>query len=68
MICQHCNKQIILGQRRHHSRQPGMKGNYHWGCFVIAVREANKRGEQEVKTSIAVSGLSESAFNSGVKP
>ena len=67
MICQKCQKQIILGQSRHHSRQSGMKGNYHWGCFVIAVREANKRGEQEARTSLAVTGLNEYAFNSAVK-
>jgi len=68
MICQHCKKDIIFNQKRYFSRQSGMRGVYHWGCFVIAVRAANKRRDQEVKTSIAVSGLSDSAFNSGVKP
>jgi len=62
-MCQHCRKEIRQGERRYLSRQAGMKGLYHWDCFVNACRQANKVGAQEIET-IAVSAGVYDNFNS----
>jgi len=54
MICNFCRRDIREDQRRYFSRQAGMKGYYHWECFVEACRQANRIGAQEIET-IAVS-------------
>jgi len=63
MNCVHCKKEIRQGERRYLSRQAGMKGMYHWDCFVNACRQANKVGAQEIET-IAVSAGVYDNFNS----
>lgn len=63
MNCVHCKKEIRQGERRYLSRQAGMKGMYHWDCFVNACRQANKVGSQEIET-IAVSAGVYDNFNS----
>ena len=54
MICMYCRRDIGEGERRYYSRQAGMRGHYHWECFVDACRQANKVGQKEIE-SIAVS-------------
>lgn len=61
--CVHCKKEIHSGERRYFSRQAGMKGLYHWECFISACRQANKVGAQELET-IAVSAGVYDNFNS----
>lgn len=63
MICVHCKKEVRPGERRYFSRQAGMKGLYHWDCFVAACRQANKLGAQEIET-VAVSAGVYDNFNS----
>jgi len=36
MECIYCNLPIKEGEKCYQSKQPGMKGLYHWRCFVIA--------------------------------
>lgn len=47
--CTFCYKEIRQGERRYFSRQAGMKGHYHWDCFVEACRQANRRGAKEIQ-------------------
>ena len=54
MLCIFCRREIREGERRYYSRQAGMKGYYHWDCFVEACRHANRIGAKEIE-SIAVS-------------
>ena len=63
MTCIYCKKEIHQGDRRYFSRQAGMKGHYHWECFVQACRQANKVGAQEIETIAISAGLYEN-FNS----
>ncbi len=56
-VCVHCKKEIRNGERRYFSRQAGMKGLYHWECFVLACRQANKAGAQEIETIAVSSGM-----------
>ncbi len=63
MMCVYCKKEIHEGERRYFSRQAGMKGHYHWDCFVSACRQANKAGAQEIETIAVSAGLYEN-FNS----
>jgi len=49
MLCVCCHKEIREGESSYRSRQAGMKGFYHWGCFVEACRQANKVGAQEIE-------------------
>jgi hypothetical protein len=58
-----CKKEIQKGERKYFSRQAGMKGLYHWDCFISACRKANKIGSQEIE-SIAVSVGVYDNFNS----
>lgn len=63
VTCIHCKKEIHQGEKRYFSRQAGMKGIYHWECFISACRQANKVGAQEIET-IAVSAGVYDNFNS----
>lgn len=64
IMCTHCRKEIESGQRRHQSKQAGMKGFYHWDCFISACRQANKAGAQEIE-SIAVGDSGFDTFGLG---
>ena len=44
MHCIFCLKEIREEENRYYSWQAGMKGNYHWDCFVEACHEANRIG------------------------
>ncbi len=50
MTCRYCRHEIGEAERRFYSRQAGMKGYYHWKCFVEACRQANRAGAQEIET------------------
>ena len=63
MQCVFCRKEIRQGERRYFSRQAGMKGLYHWECFISACRQANKVGAQEIETIAVSAGLYDN-FNS----
>jgi len=63
MQCVYCKKDIREGERRYFSRQAGMKGLYHWDCFINACRQANKVGAQEIETIAVSAGLYDN-FNS----
>jgi len=54
--CRHCQQEILDGQRRYYSRQAGMKGHYHWDCFVEACRQANNIGNNNIQTITNESG------------
>ena len=54
MTCMLCRKDIREGDKSYYSRQAGMRGNYHWKCFIDACRRANRVGAKEIE-SIAVS-------------
>ncbi len=54
MVCMYCRREIREEDRRYYSRQAGMKGHYHWQCFVDACHHANRVGAKEIE-SIAVS-------------
>lgn len=49
-LCTYCREEIKPGERRYYSRQAGMRGNYHWDCFVNACRQANRAGANEIET------------------
>ena len=54
MNCMLCRKQILEKEKKYYSRQAGMRGHYHWKCFIDACRRANRAGAKEIE-SIAVS-------------
>lgn len=54
MVCMYCRREIRDEDRKFYSRQAGMKGHYHWECFLDACRQANRVGAKEIE-SIAVS-------------
>ena len=54
MVCVYCRQKIDEKARKYYSRQAGMRGNYHWLCFVEGCRQANRAGAKEIE-SIAVS-------------
>ena len=49
MICVYCRREIQDDERHYYSRQAGMKGLYHWQCFVEACRKANRTGAYEIE-------------------
>ncbi len=57
MVCNFCRREIREEDRRYYSRQAGMKGYYHWECFVEACRQANKIGAKEIETIAVSSGV-----------
>ena len=59
MYCVYCRREIEEGDRRFYSRQAGMKGLYHWDCFVEACRQANRTGGYEIES---VTTISETMF------
>lgn len=50
MYCVFCRREIEEEDRRFYSRQAGMKGLYHWNCFVEACRQANSAGAHEIES------------------
>ena len=50
MFCIYCRREIHEIDRRYYSRQAGMKGLYHWDCFVEACRKVNREGANELET------------------
>lgn len=50
MLCIYCRREIQDGERRYYSRQAGMKGLYHWDCFVEACRHVNREGANELES------------------
>jgi hypothetical protein len=49
MFCVYCRREIHDDERHYYSRQAGMKGLYHWQCFVEACRNANRTGAYEIE-------------------
>ncbi len=50
ILCKHCSKEIKSGENRYFSRQAGMKGHYHWQCFISTCRQANQTGAQKIES------------------
>ncbi|MDP8237918.1 MAG: hypothetical protein P9X24_02400 [Candidatus Hatepunaea meridiana] len=50
MVCIYCRREIREDERQFYSRQAGMKGLYHWECFVEACRHANREGANFIET------------------
>ncbi len=50
MLCIYCRREIREKERRYYSRQAGMKGLYHWDCFVEACHHANREGSYELES------------------
>ncbi len=59
MVCIYCRREIREGERRYYSHQAGMKGIYHWECFVAACRKANRSGAQEIESNTVIDGIFE---------
>lgn len=57
--CLYCGKLFASGEKRYHSHQAGMKGYYHWKCFIEACKEANRLGAQEIEMIAASFGSGE---------
>ena len=64
MLCIYCRREIQEEERRYYSRQAGMKGLYHWDCFVEACRHVNREGSYELESLT----VSESALGSYAHP
>ena len=63
LVCVYCRREILPEDRHHHSQQAGMKGHYHWNCFILAVRNANRLGGYEIESASFSDDLFE-AFSS----
>lgn len=48
MICKDCKRPIEKGDQCHHSLQSGMRGYYHWECFLNQCRQTNLVGAREI--------------------
>ncbi|MCX6785222.1 MAG: hypothetical protein NTZ18_00005 [Candidatus Komeilibacteria bacterium] len=48
IICLHCKKEIQPDQHRYFSRQAGMRGYYHWTCFIEACHKVNSIGAEKI--------------------
>ena len=57
MTCMLCRKDILEKDKSYYSRQAGMRGNYHWKCFIEACRRANRVGAKEIESIAVNSGL-----------
>lgn len=57
MDCTFCKLEIQDGQKKYISKQAGMKGTYHWECFLESCREANKVGSQVIETISVSAGI-----------
>ena len=53
MKCIHCKQEIYNGERKFFSHQAGMKGLYHWECFIAVCHEVNERGENTLKATLS---------------
>lgn len=52
MICVYCDLEIHKGDRTYFSRQVGMKGLYHWDCFVAKCRKVNESGINDMNAHL----------------
>ncbi|HHE46968.1 MAG TPA: hypothetical protein ENL08_04615 [Bacteroidetes bacterium] len=59
MVCIYCRREIKDDERHYYSRQAGMKGLYHWECFVEACRLANKAGAHEIENVSVADGVAD---------
>jgi len=66
--CRHCQQEILDGQRRYYSRQVGMKGHYHWDCFVQACKEKNDNSISCGKTARACTMSSQAYVPTIISP
>ncbi|MBM3325895.1 MAG: hypothetical protein FJY65_02770 [Calditrichaeota bacterium] len=57
LTCNYCHKLIHEGDKRYFSRQAGMRGYYHWECFVLACKQANRIGAHEIETITVSAGF-----------
>lgn len=48
--CSHCCQEFRQGEKPYRSRQAGMRGWYHWSCFISACRQANEIGQKHLIT------------------
>jgi hypothetical protein len=39
MKCKHCQGELTPQEKPYLSKQAGMEGEYHWGCFIEACRD-----------------------------
>lgn len=56
MTCKFCGKDIKAKDKKYHSIQLGLEGEYHWSCFVKVCREANRQGSQVLENNIQSTG------------
>lgn len=60
MSCTYCRKEIDRKiECYYYSRQAGMKGPYHWKCFVEACHESNKIGANDIEIALSFSSTYE---------
>lgn len=55
--CVKCQQEIRQGAHRYFSKQAGMKGLYHWACFIIACHEANTHGQALLEDALLANGV-----------
>lgn len=65
--CLHCGEAFKPGEKRHHSHQAGMRGFYHWKCYIEACRQANRIGAQEIEIVTASLGTGEETSGEGIE-
>ena len=65
MVCMYCRREIREEDRKYYSRQAGMKGHYHWECFVDACHHANRIGAKEIETIAVSTGAYDYANSDG---
>jgi len=42
MICKHCGQEIT--GKAFKSKQPNLRGLYHWRCYLEVAKDANRQG------------------------
>jgi hypothetical protein len=57
MICIYCNEEIKEEDKKYFSKQPDMKGLYHWKCFVQACKDKQRSSSYMYETSSGYDNL-----------
>ncbi|MBC8478247.1 MAG: hypothetical protein ISR91_01600 [Candidatus Delongbacteria bacterium] len=57
MNCDYCKKTIKKTESQYESKQIGLEGSYHWGCFTKLVKEVNRQGKQMLENNLLDAGI-----------
>ncbi len=64
--CKFCLEDIAPEENSYYSQQAGMKGDYHWSCFVLACRKVNRIGAQQIGSNSINDDLAEDYSKSAI--